>query len=141
MPHSSLGSDQPDKVGLLLPVQRRKIRTKKLGCLALLRPLSRPILETELVFRCSQHPQVSPNAYPSLAHSRSPCHQLSSHPSYLEKYMAVHTTLLPKGNPVSGAGGGTVAEPLVVPQYPFSPSRIIELKLSPGLLRTKATFP
>lgn len=42
---------------------------------------------------------------------------------------------------LSRAGRGTVAEPLVVPQYPFSPFIITELKLSPGLLRTKTTFP
>lgn len=41
-----------------------------------------------------------------------------------------------QGSSVSGAGGRTVAEPLVVSQYPFSPSIIIEQKLSPELHRT-----
>lgn len=54
----------------------------------------------------------------------------------IKEYIAVHIRLLHKGNAVSRAGGETVAEPLVIPQYPFFPSIKIELNLSPGLPKT-----
>lgn len=93
-----------------------------------------------MVFRCSLHsPSISKCL--SLSPFPKPGSPTVLTPLLSRKVMAVHTTLLPKGNPVSGAGGGTVAEPLVVPQCPFSPSIITELKLSPGCLEQRLHFP
>lgn len=72
--HFKLSSHQPYKVRLLLIQEENEDllatglgRGDSEGLASLLLTLSRLIQEAEFVFRCSQHPQVSSNAYCSLS--------------------------------------------------------------------------
>lgn len=109
MHHLKLSSHPPYKVGLLLPQERNEDllvtelgRGDSEGLASLLLTLSRPIQQAEFVFRCSQHPQISPECLLLSLHSQSLCQQLPSDSACLEKIpelVAVRIRRLPKEKP------------------------------------------
>lgn len=124
MYHFNLGSHQPCKVGLLLPLQKRKTRARKVRCQgweevflksqpAFSRPLSRSTQGAEFVCRCSHHPQVSPNACFSCSVPKA-CVTNCPHTPPVQKRSLCTPDSFSRGT-ASGASGGTVTKPLVVP--------------------------